>query len=78
MTQPDFTRPPIWEHEKHSSRLIAGEREFKGTRFLDLREWAGAGEIATRKGITIPLDAVPEFAQALTAYAATLIDGAIG
>ena len=51
--------------------LVAGEREFKGARFFELRLWTGeSGDKATQKGVTMPLEAVPDLARALTAYVA--------
>lgn len=66
-----FTSPPVWEFAKYNGRLIAGEREFKGRQFFELRLWTGEnGDKATGKGVTMPLEAVPELAQALAAYVA--------
>jgi hypothetical protein len=77
--RPGFTRPPVWEHTKRDGRLVAGEREFKGAQFFELRLWTGEnGDRATQKGVTMPLDAVPELARALMAYAATLPPEAAG
>ena len=67
-----FSGPPVWELEKRDGRLIAGEREFKGTRFFELRLWAGEGTTPTGKGITMPCEAVAGLAEALAAYAANL------
>ncbi len=68
---PGFTVPPVWELPKHDGRLVAGEREFKGRKFFELRLWAGEhGDKATAKGVTMPLDAVPDLARALMAYTA--------
>ncbi|MBY4636822.1 transcriptional coactivator p15/PC4 family protein [Sphingopyxis sp. XHP0097] len=73
MSLPDgFTRPPIWTFAKREGLLIAGEREFKGSRFFELRLWAGEGETPTGKGITMPCDKVAECAAALAAYASSL------
>jgi hypothetical protein len=73
---PGFTRPPIWEHTKRDGRLVAGEREFKGARFFELRLWAGDdGDKATHKGVTMPVEAVPGLARALAAYATSLASG---
>ena len=68
---PGFTRAPVWEHPKRDGRLVAGEREFKGAQFFELRIWTGEhGDKATQKGVTMPLEAVPDLARALTAYVA--------
>lgn len=72
MTLPGFTRPPIWTHDKRDGKLIAGEREYGGHRFFELRLWAGDGGKPTPKGVTLPLEAVPGLAQAMMAYAAAL------
>lgn len=63
---PGFTRPPVWELAKQDGRLVAGEREYKGNRFFELRLWAGEhGDKATKKGVTLPIEAVSELARAL-------------
>lgn len=67
---PGFTAPPVWELDKYGGRLVAGEREFKGRRFFELRYWAD--DKATKKGVTMPVDSVPDLARALMAYAATI------
>ena len=67
-----FTAPPVWELAKHDGRLIAGEREYKGRSFFELRLWTGEhGDKATHKGVTMPLDAVADLARALAAYKPT-------
>ena len=68
---PGFTAPPVWQLQKHDGKLVAGEREFKGRRFFELRLWAGEScDKATKKGVTMPLEAVPGLANALAAYVA--------
>jgi|GEM_PF-2130448 len=70
-TLPGFTAPPVWELAKHDGRLVAGAREFRGRTFFEIRLWAGEhGDKATAKGVTMPLDAVPDLGRALMAYAA--------
>lgn len=70
---PGFTSEPVWELERHNGRLVAGEREFKGTRFFELRLWGGeGGSQPTQKGVTLPTSEVENLARALTAYAAEL------
>lgn len=65
-----FTSPPVWELQKYDGRLVAGEREYKGRTFFELRLWAGKhGEKATAKGVTMPVESVESLADALTAYA---------
>lgn len=66
-----YCSPPVWTLKRPGGVLIAGEREYKGSRFFELRLWAGEGDKPTRKGITIPCDAVAGLAEALVAYAAT-------
>ena len=39
MNGPDHIGGPIWQHRKFGVTLLAGEREYKGTRFFDVREW---------------------------------------
>lgn len=73
MSAPDgFTGPPVWTLPRRDGVLIAGEREYKGTRFFEMRLWAGDGDKPTGKGITMPPEAVAELAAALAAYAASL------
>ncbi len=70
-TLPGFVGQPVWELAKHDGRLVAGEREFKGTRFFELRLWGGEdGTQPTKKGVTLPPGEVESLARALTAYAA--------
>ena len=77
--RPGFTRPPVWEHARRDGWLVAGQREYKGAHFFELRLWTGEhGDKATQKGVTMPLEAVPDLAKALTAYAATLPPEAAG
>lgn len=67
---PGFTDKPVWELSRADGRLIAGEREFHGKRFFELRLWAGErGDTPTRKGVTLPPEYVRELADALLAYA---------
>jgi len=74
---PGFTAPPVWEWAKYDGRLIAGPRQFKGNEFFELRLWTGEhGDKATAKGVTMPLDAVPDLARALMAYVATIAPSA--
>ncbi len=65
----DSTAPAVWTLDKGRERVIAREREFKGTRFFDLRLWVNEGETPTSKGVTIPCEAVGELAMALASYA---------
>lgn len=65
-----FTGPPVWTLKKRDGVLFAGEREYKGSTFFELRLWAGDGDKPTGKGITMPCEAVADLAVALTAYAA--------
>lgn len=69
MSAAAFIGTPVWTHDKRGGDIIiAGVREFEGVRFFDIRLWAN-GTTPTRKGATIPLDAVASLALALTAYA---------
>lgn len=59
---------PIFEHRKRGgSRLIAQFSEFRGSEFIDLREWVDAdGELRpTKRGCTIPTDIAPLLGEAL-------------
>ena len=45
-----FTDAPVWELARFDGRLVAGEREFRGKRFFELRLWAGEdGEKPTQR-----------------------------
>ena len=72
---PGFTRPPVWELATRKGLVRAGEREFKGARFFELRLWASDGAMPTKQGVTIPVREVAALARDLTAYAATLPAG---
>ena len=76
MSDNGFTSPPIWQFHKRGGMILAGERSFKGETFFELRWWAEGGTIPTGKGVTIPPDAVPGLAEALTAYAESRETGA--
>lgn len=70
---PGFVGEPVWELVRHHGRLVAGEREFKNTRFFELRLWTGDnGDVPTKKGVTLPPGEVERLAAALAAYAARL------
>ena len=67
---PGFTGPPVWELARRDGVFRAGEREYKGARFFELRLWAGDdGDKPTGKGATLPCEAVRSLADALLAYA---------
>lgn len=67
---PGFTAQPVWELARYDGRLIAGEREFRGKRFFELRLWAGEhGDTPTQKGVTLPPEHVRALADALSSYA---------
>ena len=69
---------PVWTHHKPGGDLIAAAvREWRGFRFLNIRLWTSGGTTPTKKGATIPLEAVPGLAQALTAHAAEIAAGAL-
>jgi hypothetical protein len=61
----------VWAWPKRGGEVRASVSLYKGSRFLDLRWWAEKpGEhIATPKGVTIPLDAIADLGEALTAFA---------
>lgn len=63
--RPGFTAPPVWEYRKHGGLIVAGAREYKGQRFFEVRYWTGEhGDKATHKGVTVPIEAVPDLARA--------------
>lgn len=48
--------------------IRVGMAEFRGTSYLDVRTWADTGDgepKPTPKGVTIPLTAIPAFAEAV-------------
>lgn len=77
MSNRGFTSPPIWQFAKRGGLILAGERNFKGEPFFELRWWADGGTIPTGKGVTIPPDAIAALAEALTAYAESRKAGAV-
>ncbi len=77
MSDNGFTSPLIWQFPKRGGLILAGERSFKGETFFELRWWAEGGTIPTGKGVTFPPDAVPELAEALSAYAESRKAGAV-
>ena len=68
--RPGFVAQPVWELARYDGRLVAGEREYRGKRFFELRLWAGEqGNTPTHKGVTVPLEHVRDLADALLSYA---------
>lgn len=61
----------VWAWPKRDGELRAQLSVFNGKRFVNLRFWAAVanGYRPTHKGVTIPLDAVGELGDALSAYA---------
>lgn len=61
---------------KHSNeQILIGLREFRGTRFIDIRAYfeTDDGEWRpTKKGVTLPIDAFPEFAETVADLGETL------
>jgi hypothetical protein len=69
MNGPDHIDGPVWNYRKARVILLAGEREYKGKRFFEVREWLDSDPMtATGKGVTIPLDAVESLYQAMGDY----------
>jgi Transcriptional Coactivator p15 (PC4) len=66
---PDHIGGPVWRYRKSRAILLAGERTFKGKRFFEVREWLDSDPMtATGKGVTIPLDALESFHEAIGDY----------
>ncbi len=62
--------PVLFEHSKRGGATVkATLADFCGSRFLDIREWVDReGEpLATRKGVTMPLEAMRALGEALIA-----------
>jgi len=57
-----------------TERIYVGVREFKGSRFIDMRIFYESDEEwrPTQKGFTLPVDAFPEFAEAVGALGLAL------
>lgn len=60
----------LFEHSKPNGNLLrVAKRTYRGSRpFLDLREWADHGRVATKHGVTVPLEALPALMEALAAH----------
>ena len=69
MVDNGFTAMPVWELPRREGLILAGEREFKGATFFELRYWAAGGTQPTKQGVTIPPEKVGELAAALRTYA---------
>lgn len=61
----------IWAWPKRGGEVRAELSLFNRKRFLNLRLWVSSpnGFIPTREGVTIPLEAIGELGDALSAYA---------
>lgn len=60
----------LFEYRKRGGATVkATIADYEGNRFLDIREWVerDGKPIATRKGTTVPLEAMQGLAEALTA-----------
>jgi hypothetical protein len=61
----------IFEHAKTGNRLlIAKLDEFKGHRFVNIREWVNGseGRTPTKKGVSVPLGVMKRLGEALVAF----------
>ena len=63
--------PNVWAWPKRDGELRAQASEFNGKRFVNLRLWVAVadGYRPIHKGVTIPLEAVGDLGDALSAYA---------
>lgn len=61
----------VWAWPKSGGELRAEDSQFNGKRFLNLRMWVAGpnGYKPTHKGVTIPLEAIGDLGDALSAYA---------
>ncbi len=61
----------IWEQRRGADLLRFMEREYRGTRFAELRAWyeSDGGWKHGAKGCTMPVDSIGELGRALVAYA---------
>jgi len=69
MTAPGFPEGAVVLQERGSEALVLSRRAYRGREFLDLRrfwlpddaeEWQ-----PTRRGVTVPVDLVPDLAESL-------------
>lgn len=61
--------------KRSNEQILIGLREFRGARFIDIRAYfeADNGEWRpTKKGVTLPIDALPEFAEVVAGLGETL------
>lgn len=61
--------------KRSNEQILIGLREFRGARFIDIRAYfeTDDGEWRpTKKGITLPIDAFPEFAEVIAGLGETL------
>ena len=61
--------------KRPNEQILVGLREFRGTRFIDIRayfETDGGEWRPTKKGVTLPIDAFPEFAEVIASLGETL------
>ena len=66
MNVTDHIGEPAWQYRKRNGFIFAGMKDYKGSRFFEIREWTDGAEIKpTRKGITMPPDAVVSLHAAL-------------
>lgn len=64
--------PVSFSWPKRGAFVRASVVEYRGSRFLDVREWLlnGSGDlVATKKGVTLPLEAVQPLSEALRSIA---------
>ena len=65
-----MSEPVLFELPKRGGKILrAAITEFRGSRFLDIREWVEreGQPLATPKGVTMPLEAMQVLGEALTA-----------
>lgn len=61
--------------KRSNEQILIGLREFRGARFIDIRAYfeTDDGEWRpTKKGVTLPIDAFPEFAETVAGLGETL------
>ena len=76
MSVTDHIGEPAWQYRKRNAFIFAGVKEYKGSRFFEIREWTDGADIKpTPKGVTMPPDAVESLHAALGDWLAAQAKG---
>ena len=59
MNIPDHIGEPAWHYGKWNIFIFAGIKEYRGSRFFEIREWTDGVDVKpTQKGVAMPPNAV--------------------